>query len=244
MLPSFLDSKTEHRPKEEFIMRSTHRQFRMVVALLLAIFILPISGAMAASALVEAESFAEKGGWVVDPQFADVMGSPFLMAHGLGKPVADAVTKVTIPVKGTYAVWVRTRNWVAGDWEAPGRFEVRINGKSIGEFGQRSGEWGWQKEGTVELSAGEATLALHDLTGFNGRCGAILLTNEPDMPPNDPKAMRPWRNRLLGMPDQPAKTESFDLVVVGGGRKIDCAHALHQLHCAGAGEMTLAPHRP
>jgi len=184
---------------------------------LLAFFLLPISGAMAASVLVEAESFAEKGGWVVDPQFADVMGSPFLMAHGLGKPVADAVTKATIPEKGTYTVWVRTRNWVPGDWQAPGRFEVRINGKIIGEFGQRSGEWGWQKEGTVELSAGEATLALHDLTGFNGRCDAILLTTDAEVPPNDPKAMRSWRNRLLGMPDQPAKTESFDLVVVGGG---------------------------
>ncbi len=198
-------------------MRSTHRQFRMAFALLLALLMLPVSGTMAASVLVEAESFAEKGGWVVDPQFADVMGSPFLMAHGLGKPVADAVTKVAIPEKGTYTVWVRTRNWAPGDWQAPGRFEVRINGKSIGEFGQRSGEWGWQKEGTVELSAGEATLALHDLTGFNGRCDAILLTTDPSPPPNDPKAIRPWRNRLLGMPDQPAKTESFDLVVVGGG---------------------------
>ena len=41
-------------------------------------------------ALVEAESFAAKGGWVVDPQFVDVMGSPYLLAHGMGEPVADA----------------------------------------------------------------------------------------------------------------------------------------------------------
>lgn len=38
--------------------------------------------------LVEAESFNEKGGWVLDQQFMDQMGSPFLLAHGLGKPGA------------------------------------------------------------------------------------------------------------------------------------------------------------
>ena len=37
-----------------------------------------------AATLLETEAFAEKGGWVVDPQFMDQMGSPFLLAHGLG----------------------------------------------------------------------------------------------------------------------------------------------------------------
>ena len=39
---------------------------------------------------VEAELFENKGGWVSDAQFMDQMGSPYLMAHGLGNPVADA----------------------------------------------------------------------------------------------------------------------------------------------------------
>ena len=47
--------------------------------------------------LVEAESFENLGGWVVDQQFMDQMGSPFLLAHGLGVPVRDAVTTVTLP---------------------------------------------------------------------------------------------------------------------------------------------------
>jgi hypothetical protein len=63
--------------------------------------------------LVEAESFREHGGWVIDQQFMDQMGSPFLLAHGLGVPVGDARTAVTVPVRGTYHVWVRTRDWVA-----------------------------------------------------------------------------------------------------------------------------------
>ena len=36
------------------------------------------------SILLEAENFKDKGGWVVDQQFMDQMGSSFLLAHGLG----------------------------------------------------------------------------------------------------------------------------------------------------------------
>ena len=62
---------------------------------------------------VEAEAFTEKGGWVVDQQFMDEMGSPYLLAHGLGVPVADAETTLRLPVKGTYYVFVRTFNWTS-----------------------------------------------------------------------------------------------------------------------------------
>ncbi|TWU34094.1 hypothetical protein Q31b_55650 [Novipirellula aureliae] len=41
------------------------------------------------------------------------MGSSYLLAHGLGTPVKDAVTDVTFPSGGTYRVWVRARDWVA-----------------------------------------------------------------------------------------------------------------------------------
>ena len=49
---------------------------------------------------VEAESFATLGGWVIDQQFMDVMGSPYLLAHGIGRPVEDAVTKVDFAAAG------------------------------------------------------------------------------------------------------------------------------------------------
>ncbi|MCX7826698.1 MAG: hypothetical protein N2689_14240, partial [Verrucomicrobiae bacterium] len=32
--------------------------------------------------LVEAESFKDHGGWSLDTQFVDIMGSPYLLAHG------------------------------------------------------------------------------------------------------------------------------------------------------------------
>lgn len=41
---------------------------------------------------LEAEGFTDLGGWVVDQQSMDQMGSPYVLAHGLGRPVADAVT--------------------------------------------------------------------------------------------------------------------------------------------------------
>ena len=62
--------------------------------------------------LLEAEAFAQIGGWVIDPQFMDNMGSPYLLAHGLGRPVADAQTTVTVPTAGRYRVLVRTKDWV------------------------------------------------------------------------------------------------------------------------------------
>jgi hypothetical protein len=54
---------------------------------------------------------ANPGGWVLDTQFIDVMGSPYLMAHGMGKPVKDAETEVEVPA-GEYTLWARTKNWV------------------------------------------------------------------------------------------------------------------------------------
>ena len=47
---------------------------------------------------IEAESFASKGGWSVDQQFMDQMGSPYLIAHGMGRPVADASTTLIWPL--------------------------------------------------------------------------------------------------------------------------------------------------
>ncbi len=63
----------------------------------------------AADLLVEAESFAERGGWKLDTQFITEMGSPYLLSHGLGTPVKDASTEVTFPSSGEYRVFARTK---------------------------------------------------------------------------------------------------------------------------------------
>ena len=52
------------------------------------------------------------------------MEGNYLLAHGMGQPVQDATTTVSLPSAGTLHLWVRNRNWCKGDWESPGRFQV------------------------------------------------------------------------------------------------------------------------
>ena len=196
------------------------------------------------SVFVEAESFADKGGWVVDQQFIDIMGSSVLLAHGMGVPVADAVTEVTFPKPGEYRVFVRTRNWVA-PWTpqyAPGKFQLSVDGKKLDTvFGTESDPWHWQSGGTVSIKGtplpnplpkGEGRmvkLALHDLTGFDGRVDAILFTADKNYtPPEDLKEINKIRRKTLGLAEKPtdapaAKEGPFDFVVVGGGTAGMCA---------------------
>ncbi len=94
-------------------------------ALLCSILIsMPASSSLASGLVwLEAESFAATGGWVVDQQFMDLMGSPYLLAHGLGEPVPDAIESVKFAEPGNYKVWVRTRAWVA-PWNAPAHGQI------------------------------------------------------------------------------------------------------------------------
>lgn len=167
--------------------------------------------------LIEAESFNEKGGWVVDPQFVEQMGSPYLLAHGLGIPVAPAETTVALPSAGRYRVWVRTRNWAPGEWDAPGRFVLKVNGSSLKTVLGTEPGWKWQYAGRFSTRDTSVVLELSDLTGFDGRCDAICLSTGRAAPPDDKAELAKWRKEIMGESDDPEKTLSFDLVVVGGG---------------------------
>jgi len=186
-----------------------------------ALFCFCSSSLMAAELLVEAESFTDHGGWKLDTQFVNEMGSPYLLAHGLGKPVDAAKTEVTFPETGRYRVFVRTKDWV-GRWDAPGapgKFQVAIDGEPIEEtFGTESAEWFWHDGGIVEIEKKDVTLSLRDLTGFDGRCDAIYFTtNVNTEPPSSGSQLAKWRKNLLGITED-IKTEGpYDLVVIGGG---------------------------
>src|SRR5262245_51309229 len=178
------------------------------------------ASAYAEPIFVEAETFENLGGWSLDTAFTHVVGSPYLLAHGLGQPVADATTKIQLPAAGRYRVWVRTKDWVA-HWKAPGtpgRFQLLINGNPLkAEFGTEGANWRWQAGGEIELPAGEANVALHDVTGFDGRCDAILLSADPSFQPPADKDLPALRKQWLGLPPEPEDAGEFDLVVVGGG---------------------------
>ena len=184
-----------------------------IAAIVSAACFMTLAPAADAAALhVECESFDALGGWVVDPHSMKGLESSYVMAHGVGKPVADAVTTVEVPSAGRYAVWAKTRDW-SDEWRegrgsAPGRFNVLVNGAALGaELGTEGREWHWQKAGEVDLKPGAAKIALHDLTGFNGRCDAIFLTD-------DLAAKPPFARPEAKVSDNP---KAYDLVIVGGG---------------------------
>ena len=176
------------------------------------------------SLLALCSSLDEHGGWVLDTQFISTMGLPYLLAHGLGNPVADASGKLTFPTAGRYRVWVYTKNWTAY-WKpqyAPGKFQL-ICGDYCREFGAGEPQWHWQDGGYIDVDTPDQILVLHDLTGFEGRCGAVLFTMEEDfVPPTDCSALHAMRRELVDV-QTPEEAEEYDFVVVGAGITGMCA---------------------
>lgn len=178
------------------------------------------TAAYAASLLVEAESLSDHGGWKLDTQFIHEMGSPYLLAHGLGAPVAHASGVVTFPAAGEYHVYVRTKDWVArwGAEGAPGAFRVAVGDTVLEEvFGDEGAEWHWEYGGTVAVPETVSALSIQDAKGFDGRVDALYFTQDKeDVPPNTSDILGDWRREQLGLPE-PAIRDGYDLVVVGGG---------------------------
>ncbi len=192
------------------------RSIRPPVLSVLAALVLagPVRAAPPAAVMIEAERFHEPGGWTIDAQFRQQMGSTYLLAAGTGEPVADAVTRVALPAAGAWRLWVRCRDW---DPTSPGRFQVLLNDKpSATTFGEQKKGWAWVDGGSFDLPAGDVKIRLHDLTGYYGRCDALILAVDPAFhPPDDPAALAALRETLTG--PYPVSTQRFDFVVVGGG---------------------------
>ena len=172
--------------------------------------------------LLPGSMFDDLGGWISDPQFMEVMHSSELLAHGLGKPVADAVTGFDAPQDGQYNVWVRTKNWTAfwTDRPGPGKFSIIIDGEPLETvFGTGSPEWHWQGGGRISLAKGRHSLAVRDLDGFDARFDSVLLTLEE----GEPGEIDGLRRALLDIPAEPESKGRFDFVVVGGGVAGMCA---------------------
>lgn len=166
---------------------------------------------------IEAEQFDNLGGWTVDWQFIDQMGSPFLMAIGYGEPVENATTTVKVEKPGKYRLWVRTRDWVPG--HNAGAFTVSVDGKDYGyKFGISGNSiWGWEKGPIYNLKK-SSQIELKDLTGYYGRCDAIVLSSDENWEPpvkldeiNDERLL----NGSLSSKITPGG--EYDVVVIGGG---------------------------
>ena len=167
------------------------------------------AGAAAARVEVHPQSF-DAGGWKMDVQFMDVMGSPYLLAHGCGIRVTDAKAVASIPADGAWRVWVRARKWTDG----AGAFKVCVGGKMLEKtFGVSQKEWAWEDGGAVRLGKGRVEIALEDQDGFDGRCAGVVLTDDGFRPEG-----------ALNLDNVAvAETVDADFVVVGGGVPGTCA---------------------
>lgn len=166
---------------------------------------------------IEAESLDNYGGWTSDWQWIDQMGSPYLLAVGLGTPVADACKTVALPAPGRYRLWARTKDWVPE--HHPGRFQIVAAGKPLEHvFGQsgRAG-WLWEDGGTLDLPP-RFELRLHDLTGYYARCDALVLCDDLAWsPPAAKDEIARLRIQHGAISPQIEDQAPADVVVVGGG---------------------------
>ena len=166
---------------------------------------------------LEAELFDAPGGWINDAQFIDQMGSPYLMAVGLGRPVDDAVTTFTVAKSAPYRLWVRTKDW--SPEHHPGRFRIVLDGKPVGHAFGENGRPGWTwEDGRVHQLSGDVELRLHDLTGYYARCDVVVLTDDLDWtPPPDVEGIARGREEYGGVNREVKHMPRHDVVVVGGG---------------------------
>ena len=168
---------------------------------------------------IDALDFETKGGWKEDTQYVHLMGSGYLIAADIpGVPVEDATIKVQIPQKDTYRIWTRDRNWFRP--HNPGTFNLLVNGENNGKVlgAMPSDAWVWEIAGDFQLEAGEVELALHDLTGYFGRCASILITNDFDYTPSrEIERIHKDRARIKGLQYAVQNGGHYDVIVAGGG---------------------------
>jgi hypothetical protein len=145
------------------------------------------------------------------------MGSPYILATGLGKPVPDATTIAHIPDAGEYRLWVRCKDWFPS--HSPGRFQVYLGQRASPVTFARANDdsWHWVDGGTFHLEKGPLQIRLHDLTGWWGRCEAIVLENAGFKPSDEPLELARQREKYGGVSPDISDRGPFDVVVVGGG---------------------------
>lgn len=177
------------------------------------------------SLLINTASFDDFGGWTLDTEFILTMGGTYLLAHGLGKKVGNAKTAIHVEKSGRYHVYAYTYNWVS-PWHkdmAPGIFRIRLEDGVSSILGAKNDHWAWEYAGAFFLTKGDVALELEDMTGFEGRCAYIFLTEDENaiLPEGPSEVFGFYKKSISGACEIEEKT--FDFTVFGGGFAGMCA---------------------
>ena len=168
---------------------------------------------------IDSLDFDDFGGWKPDTQHGHLMGSAYLLACDRpGVPVADASAHFSVPYKGRFRIWARTRNWYYP--YSPGLFTLRVDDRESGIIlgNAPSNDWLWQIGGDFELDKGSHRLFLKDLSGYFGRCSSILITDDMDyLPKRLVGDFERERALLKGLSLEPVDEGEYDVIVAGAG---------------------------
>jgi hypothetical protein len=132
---------------------------------------------------VECEDFQFLGDWNSGYSPAHFSGKGMLSNGELGAKL-PAVTGVTLPRAGRYALWARAADY-PNDRPGTRLFKVSAGGKltqeTFGDSGRPS--FSWEPGGVFELPAGPVLLGIHDIGKKFARADALLLTTDLNFKP-------------------------------------------------------------
>ena len=140
---------------------------------------------------IEAEEITERGDWKIGGQ-GELSVSRALIISCKGTPAGkeNVITGTyPCPEAGKYYVWVRSEN----HGERYRKTEVKINGKSIGKYGDEGVKGqkpalAWKRSlGPVTLPAGEFKLELIPLSMYSRIDSLIFTTDQNYKPSDDPR---------------------------------------------------------
>ncbi len=142
----------------------------------------------AAEFRIEAESIGERASWGQGVG-TDLIGNKMIWSNNKKGPENTAVGVYNCPESGRYYVWVRTLTF----GEKYRKSEVKLNGKTIGKFGDEGPKCPqkmiWKRTlGATQLPAGELKLELIPLSAAS-RVDSLIFTTDQNFKPGDKAAV-------------------------------------------------------
>ena len=133
---------------------------------------------------IEAEGVSEKADWA-NSVGKELIGGRQIWSNSKKGAENTAKGSYAVPEAGKYYIWVRTHN----QGEKYRKTEVKVNGKTVGKFGDEGTKgqkvMAWKRTlAAFDIPAGEMKLELIPLSGYS-RIDSIIFTTDKDFTPVD-----------------------------------------------------------